>query len=374
MISNSKQHLLTYSYLLVYILLSSGVILYNKWILSPSHLNFPYPITLTMIHMGFSAVVAFFLIRVFKVIPPIKMTCKLYLTCVVPISAFSSLSLWFGNTAYLHISVAFIQMLKALMPVATFFTAVVCGTDKLRCDVLLNVLLISVGVIISSYGEIHFNVLGTLYQVSGIFAEALKLVLTQILLQEKGLTLNPITSIYYLAPCSFVFLCIPWCFLEVSQIEVEAILLNIWIFFSNSLCALALNLSTLLAIGRTGAVTIRVAAVLKDWILISLSTVLFPESIITGLNIIGYTIALCGVIIYNYLKVRDIHASLLRSQSFTDRTAKEFMERKSSSVHLPDIIDTNNNVGRNEWVDSSQYSDADEEAELIPSSRIPHLR
>ncbi|GKA44432.1 putative transposase-associated domain-containing protein, partial [Tanacetum coccineum] len=37
----------------------------------------------------------------------------------------------FGNTAYLHISVAFIQMLKALMPVATLIMAILCGIDKL---------------------------------------------------------------------------------------------------------------------------------------------------------------------------------------------------------------------------------------------------
>lgn len=100
----NRQHFLTYIYLLVYIMLSSGVILYNKvrhshyvmnhsyffssffnlkiyivnnecyllliplqWVLSTKYFNFPYPITLTMIHMGFSGVVAFFLIRVFKV-------------------------------------------------------------------------------------------------------------------------------------------------------------------------------------------------------------------------------------------------------------------------------------------------------------------
>ncbi|GJY01076.1 putative transposase-associated domain-containing protein [Tanacetum coccineum] len=38
----------------------------------------------------------------------------------------------FGNTAYLHISVAFIQMLKALMSVATLIIAVLCGIDKHR--------------------------------------------------------------------------------------------------------------------------------------------------------------------------------------------------------------------------------------------------
>ena len=92
------------------------------------------------------------------------------------------------------------------MPVATFLTAVVCGTDKLRCDVFLNMVLVSVGVVISSYGEIHFNVLGTGYQVMGMFGEALRLVLTQVLLQKKGLTLNPITSLYYIAPCRYVIL------------------------------------------------------------------------------------------------------------------------------------------------------------------------
>jgi hypothetical protein len=89
------------------------------------------------------------------------------------------------------------------VPVATFIMAVMCGTDKARCDVFLNMLLVSVGVVISSYGEIHFNVVGTLYQVTGIFAEALRLVLTQVLLQKKGLTLNPITSLYYIAPCRY---------------------------------------------------------------------------------------------------------------------------------------------------------------------------
>lgn len=89
------------------------------------------------------------------------------------------------------------------VPVATFMMAVLCGTDKLRCDLLLNMLLVSFGVVISSYGEIHFNVVGTVYQVTGIFAEALRLVLTQVLLQKKGLTLNPITSLYYIAPCRY---------------------------------------------------------------------------------------------------------------------------------------------------------------------------
>lgn len=87
-----------------------------------------------------------------------------------------------------------------------------------------------------------------------------------------------------------MFLFVPWYLLEKPGMQVSQNQFNFWIFFSNALCALALNFSIFLVIGRTGAVTIRVAGVLKDWILIALSTVIFPESTITGLNIIGYAI------------------------------------------------------------------------------------
>ncbi|KAL6344023.1 hypothetical protein AAG906_027796 [Vitis piasezkii] len=370
----NKPLVLTYLYLLIYIVLSSGVILYNKWVLSPKYFNFPFPITLTMIHMGFSGAVAFFLVRVLKVASPVKMTIEIYSTCVIPISAFFASSLWFGNTAYLHISVAFIQMLKALMPVATFLMAVICGTDKLRCDVFLNMLLVSVGVVISSYGEIHFNVIGTVYQVTGIFAEALRLVLTQVLLQKKGLTLNPITSLYYIAPCSFVFLFVPWYFLEKPQMEISQIQFNFWIFFSNALCALALNFSIFLVIGRTGAVTIRVAGVLKDWILIALSTVIFPESTITGLNIIGYAIALCGVVMYNYLKVKDVRAAQLSSESLPERIVKDWkLEKKSSDIFVPDSSNDNNIRGSGGGNGPASDLNAAEATPLLPSARLSHI-
>lgn len=87
--------------------------------------------------------------------------------------------------------------------------------------------------------------------------------------------------------------------MEVSQIQF-----NFWIFFSNALCALALNFSIFLVIGRTGAVTIRVAGVLKDWILIALSTVIFPESMITRLNIIGYAIGSSPSILTGSISLR----------------------------------------------------------------------
>lgn len=102
----------------------------------------------------------------------------------------------------------------------------------------------------------------------------------------------------HVSTCSFVFLFVPWYLLEKPEMEVSQIQFNFWIFFSNALCALALNFSIFLVIGRTGAVTIRVAGVLKDWILIALSTLIFPESTITTLNITGYAIGKLNVSSY----------------------------------------------------------------------------
>lgn len=155
--------------------------------------------------------------------------------------------------------------------------------------------------------------------------------------------------------------------------EVTQIQFNFWIFFSNALCALALNFSIFLVIGRTGAVTIRVAGVLKDWILIALSTIIFPESTITGLNIIGYAIALCGVVMYNYIKVKDVRASnQLPMENIPERTTKDWkLDKKSSDLYTKD--DNNSKNTGSDGANTSSESAVDEEAPLLQSSRLSYV-
>ena len=51
---------------------------------------------------------------------------------------------------------------------------------------------------------------GVLAQVSAILAEATRLVLVEILLKSQGLAMNAMTSLFYISPCCFVFLSIPF--------------------------------------------------------------------------------------------------------------------------------------------------------------------
>ncbi|KMS98281.1 hypothetical protein BVRB_4g094300 [Beta vulgaris subsp. vulgaris] len=304
---SSKEGALTYIYLLIYIALSSGQIFFNKWVLSSKELNFPYPLGLTLLHMVFSSVLCFVLTKVFKILKVEEggMTMEIYTTSVIPIGAMFAMTLWLGNTAYLYISVAFAQMLKAIMPVAVFILGVAAGLEVMSCRMLLIMSVISLGVVVASYGEISISWIGVVYQMGGVVGEALRLIFMEILVKRKGLKLNPISIMYYVSPCSAVCLFIPWIFLEKPKMDAS----GTWDFpplvlILNCLCTFALNLSVFLVISHTSALTIRVAGVVKDWVVVLLSALLFADTKLTLINLFGYGIAIAGVAAYNNHKLK----------------------------------------------------------------------
>ncbi|XP_068656713.1 probable sugar phosphate/phosphate translocator At3g14410 isoform X1 [Aristolochia californica] len=316
-----KEQGLTYAYILLYITLSSGQIFFNKWVLSSKQINFPYPLALTLLHMVFSSVLCFVLTKVLKIIKVEEgMTLDIYFTSVVPIGAMFAMTLWLGNTAYLYISVAFAQMLKAIMPVAVFILGVAAGLEVMSCRMFFIMSVISFGVLIASYGEINVNWIGVIYQMGGVVGEALRLIFMEIFVKKKGLRLNPISVMYYVSPCSALCLLIPWIFLERPKMDAS----GTWnfsplILVLNSLCTFALNLSVFLVISHTSALTIRVAGVVKDWVVVLLSALLFADTQLTVINLFGYAVAIGGVVAYNNYKLKK-EASRVLSTDVEDGT------------------------------------------------------
>ncbi len=72
--------------------------------------------------MAFCSFVAFVLVRVLRVVKGVNMPRRDYLRRVMPIGLLYAASLWLSNSAYLHLSVSFIQMTKALMPGLVYAT------------------------------------------------------------------------------------------------------------------------------------------------------------------------------------------------------------------------------------------------------------
>jgi hypothetical protein len=74
-----------YTYVLIWMSVSISVILFNKWLLAYS--GFPFPIALTLWHMGFCSMVGIMAVRVLKVVKSHNMSAREYYVRVLPIGA-----------------------------------------------------------------------------------------------------------------------------------------------------------------------------------------------------------------------------------------------------------------------------------------------
>ncbi|CAI9100153.1 OLC1v1037095C1 [Oldenlandia corymbosa var. corymbosa] len=128
----------------------------------------------------------------------------------------------------------------------------------------------------------------------------------QVLLTSKGISLNPITSLYYVAPCCLIFLSVPWIVVEYPVLkETSSFHLDFLVFGTNSFCAFALNLAVFLIVGKLSALTMNVAGVVKDWLLIAFSWSVIKDAV-TSTNLLGYALAFLGVCYYNYVKYQNM--------------------------------------------------------------------
>lgn len=66
-------------------IVSIGVILFNKWLLAFA--GFPFPISLTLWHMFFCSCAGFVCIRTFKISKSFNMSIEDYVKSVLPIGA-----------------------------------------------------------------------------------------------------------------------------------------------------------------------------------------------------------------------------------------------------------------------------------------------
>ncbi|KAJ5132515.1 sugar phosphate/phosphate translocator [Penicillium atrosanguineum] len=281
-------------YVSVWITLSSSVILFNKHLLD--YANFRFPIILTTWHLTFATIMTQLLARCTTVLDgrkSVKMTGRVYLRAIVPIGLMFSLSLICGNMTYLYLSVAFIQMLKATTPVAVLLATWGMGMAPVNYKTLANVSIIVIGVIIASFGEIKFVMVGFLFQLGGIVFEATRLVMVQRLLSSAEYKMDPMVSLYYFAPVCAVMNGAVALFLEFPRVTMDHIYgVGVWVLLANAMVAFLLNVSVVFLIGKTSSLVMTLCGVLKDILLVAASMMLWNTPFF------GYSVALVGLVYY----------------------------------------------------------------------------
>ena len=131
---------------------------------------------------------------------------------------------------------------------------------------------------IASWGEIEFEALGFVLQMLSITAEAARLVATQSLLQAHlPRPSNPLVSISLFAPCSLIFL------LPVALIKEPTALSHLYkvshVVLGNTLTAFTLNIAVVILVGQTSGLTLTLAGIIKDILLIGASVWIFNSPI-----------------------------------------------------------------------------------------------
>ncbi|KAF8999427.1 hypothetical protein BDQ17DRAFT_1500333 [Cyathus striatus] len=196
------------------------------------------------------------------------MTKEMFVKSILPIGVLFSGSLILSNTAYLYLSISYIQMLKAFISVAILLITWIIRIDEPNKKLLVIVLMISSGVALASQGELRFNLVGFLIQAAAVAFEASRLVMIQVLLHN--MKMDPFVSLHYYAPvCAGInLLFIP--FTEGMAPIYELPRLGAAILLSNAAVAFFLNAAAVFLVGVGSGLVLTLAGVFKvrSWIFV----------------------------------------------------------------------------------------------------------
>jgi len=291
-------------WLAVWMLFSSSVIIYNKWIFNSG--GFPYPLALTGMHMG-SCFVVFGSIRKFApdsvrltIMPDaaVVTSWEVYFRNFLSISFFYAGTLGTGQMAYLFSSVPFVQMMKPMNCITASFAAFIVGMEVPTHSHVIIVGIVAFGVFFATQNAAQFSMAGCLLQSASSITEGFRLALVQTA-TTTGIKLDPVSTVYHFSLASAVLLAcasyaIEWP-LDLSR------LVSPWILVAN--CAMAVILNVLVAnvIKKTSAVVFTLGGVVKDMGLIAAASIFFLVPI-SRLAICGYSMSLLGLGLYKVYK------------------------------------------------------------------------
>ncbi|KAF5247857.1 hypothetical protein FANTH_6138 [Fusarium anthophilum] len=287
-------------YIITWIFFSNTTILFNKWLIDTA--GFRYPIILTTWHLVFATIATQLLARTTSLLDSrhsLPITRRLYIRTILPIGVLYSASLVFSNIVYLYLSVAFIQMLKSTGPVCTLVASWMWGVAQPDSKTFGNIMLIVAGVAISSFGEIEFSWWGFLFQMCGTIAEAVRVVMIQVMLSAEGLRMDPLVGLYYYAPVCTLMNMFVVLFSEGPRFKWEdAAQAGYGVLLANACLAFFLNVISVFLIGKTSGLVMTLSGILKSILLVAASVVLWGTHI-SLTQTLGYAVALMGLVLYS---------------------------------------------------------------------------
>ncbi|KAL8753112.1 MAG: hypothetical protein Q9199_005283 [Rusavskia elegans] len=283
--------------LLVYFAFNLGLTLYNKAVM----IKFPFPFLLTALHAASGMVGTQILLS--RGIFTLK---NLTGPDTAMLSAFSILytaNIAVSNVSLSMVTVPFHQTVRALTPV--FTVAIYRGVFHgiYGTDTYISLVPVIMGVMLASYGDLNATVLGFVMTMLGTILAAVKTVTTN-RLQTAGLRLGALELLYRMSPIACIqslavaYICGEFDGFDVSAFDGRSFL----ILLVNGVIAFGLNVASFEANKRSGALTMTIAANIKQVLTVVLSVALWHIPV-GAMNACGIALTVLGGAWYGRVEV-----------------------------------------------------------------------
>jgi hypothetical protein len=298
-----------------YIVTSAGMIAFNKYLMHEG--RFPYAVPLVLIHSAFSSCCALLLFIVRPSLftsltsaeEKVAVDRNLILRGALPIALLFSVQLVLSNTAYLHSSMAFLQMMKESNLVLVYCFSLIAAMEIFCWTKVRVVVLIVLATTLTIQGELNFSWDGFALQGTSQLFESLKIVLQALLLSSAGRKLDVLTYVIVVMPLCFCVLGSILCTLVfVHPVEHIAIprwadILPWWrVLAANAALAFVLNVTIALFMKRSSAVGFILAGIAKDAVIVFGGVIAMDESM-SRIQLFGFISQLCLIWLWSLMKL-----------------------------------------------------------------------
>ncbi|KAG2176138.1 hypothetical protein INT43_005371 [Umbelopsis isabellina] len=314
------------SYILCWYIFSTCLSLYNKNLMGKDRFNFNFPLLVSAIHTGLHSIITAMMMAfgggrwnpqkgaksvsmhdyLFKVVSIANKRSE------VPCGLAAALEICCANASLVFISLSFYTMVKSSTPIWVLAFALLFGLEKPRILVISIILVMVIGVILTVEGETKFDMLGFTLVLTASVMSGLRWSLTQLLLQHDRLGMdNPVATLYHLSPVMFVTMAILSMIFEdpIGQFKnsehfdsIAHVMESFGLMSIGGLLAFAMTLAEFHLIKSTNTITLSVAGISKEVVIITLSVLIYGD-VLTPVNLLGLAVSIIGIIAYNYYKL-----------------------------------------------------------------------
>lgn len=284
--------------LLVNLVSSICIVFINKWIYV--HYGFPN-MTLTLVHFV-ATWLGLFVCQKMDIFSPKSLRPSKIILLALSFCGFVA----FTNLSLQNNTIGTYQLAKAMTTPVIIVIQTMYYKKTFSTKIKLTLVPITLGVILNSYYDVKFNLLGMIFATLGVFVTSLYQVWVGA--KQHELQVNSMQLLYYQAPMSSAFLLVIVPFFE--PLTGEGGIFGPWSFqalvmvFLSGLIAFLVNLSIYWIIGNTSPVTYNMFGHFKFCITLLGGYVLFqdPLSLNQGLGILC---TLTGILAYTHFKLAE---------------------------------------------------------------------